>query len=378
MQPPTPITASSSPDDEYQDTPIVELWNSAYEKLRKENKQLIREYEAKLQESATAALDPVPDTKVDREKWMSLILRQKTEQIQKDAWKFMFLGSEVRPAETAESVLRVIKMVNDSITTAVVPSPYASLAWAGVSALLSVCNILCISIFAGVTKRLPQLCLKHGNQAASLAKELKYVSSLIIQGRMRENLYQRRYEGQNKADEPFPEAHSKYKATLEHLYQEILRFQIHCYCYYTQGKVSRIFSDVSGEHDWDGLAEDIRRQEAQMAAIDRIWRDQRYDDECDASERRYRGTILNLKTIGADISDLRDAVEDANRNRDQKELLDWLCDIDPSDMYNAARKKHKAGTSQWLIEKNAQFTSWVHGPSSFLWLHGKGKFKFLI
>lgn len=195
---------------------------------------------------------------------------------------------------------------------------------------------------------------------------------------MRENLYQRRYEGQNKVDEPFPEAHSIYKATLEHLYQAILRFQIHCYCYYSQGTVSRIFGDFSGKHDWGGLAEDICRQEAQMAAMDKIWRDQLYVDECAASKRRYQRTILNLKTIGADISDLRDAVEKANMDRYHKELLDWLCDIDPSDMYNAARKKHKAGTSQWLIEKNAQFTSWVQSPSSFLWLHGKGKFIFLI
>ncbi|KAM0265400.1 hypothetical protein ACHAQJ_000242 [Trichoderma viride] len=135
VQPPTSGTASLSPDDEYQNTPIVELWNSAYEKLRKESKQLIDEYETKLQESASAAMDPVLDTKGDREKWMSLILRQKMEQIQKDAWKFMFLGSEVRPAETAESILRVIKMVNDSITTTVVPNPYASLGWAGISVL---------------------------------------------------------------------------------------------------------------------------------------------------------------------------------------------------------------------------------------------------
>ncbi|UKZ69020.1 uncharacterized protein TrAtP1_010036 [Trichoderma atroviride] len=137
-QTPTSSTTALSPDDEYQDMPIAELWNSAYEKLRKENKQLIDEYETKLQESASAASDPIPNTKGDREKWMSLVLRQKMEQIQKDAWKFMFLGSEVRPAETVECVLRVIKMVNDSITATVVPSPYASLAWAGINVLLYV------------------------------------------------------------------------------------------------------------------------------------------------------------------------------------------------------------------------------------------------
>lgn len=153
-QPPPSDTASLSPHDEYQHTPIAELWNSAYEKLRKENKRLIDEYETKLKESAAVAMDHVPDTKENRQKWMSQILRQKMEQIQKDAWKFMFLGSEIRPAETVESVLRVIKMVNDSITTTVVSNPCASLAWAGISVLLSVRKILCISIFTRVTKQL--------------------------------------------------------------------------------------------------------------------------------------------------------------------------------------------------------------------------------
>ncbi|KAJ4859640.1 ankyrin repeats (3 copies) domain-containing protein [Trichoderma breve] len=351
-QPSTSDTSSLSPDDEYQNTPIVELWNSAYEKLRKENKQLIDEYETKLQNSSDAALDPVPDTKEDRQNWMGRLLHQKMEQVQKDAWKFMFLGSEIRPAETVESVLRVIKMANDSITATVVPNPYASLACVGISVLLSIC-------------------LTPSNQAVSLANEFKYVLSLIIQGRMREDLYQRRYEGQNKVDEPFLEAHSKYKSALENLYQQILRFQIHCYCYYTQSKASRLVSDFSQKNDWNGLVEDIRRQETQMAAIDKIWRDQRYDDESAASERRYQGTILNMKTIGANISSLREAVENANRDRNQQELLDWLCDIDPSDMYNAARKRHKAGTSEWLIKENAEFASWVQSPSSFLWLHGK-------
>lgn len=155
MQPPTSGTASLSPDDEYQNTPITDLWNSAYEKLRKENSQLIDEYETRLQDSATAALDPAPYEKGDRAKWMGSLLRQKMEQIQKDAWKFMFLGSEIRPAETTESILRVIKMVNDSIATTIVPSPYASLAWAGINLLLSVSIILCmpsISTSIGVTK----------------------------------------------------------------------------------------------------------------------------------------------------------------------------------------------------------------------------------
>lgn len=101
--------------------------------------------------------------------------------------------------------------------------------------------------------------------------------------------------------------------------------------------------------------EEIRQQEARIAAVDKLWRDRKYDEECISAENRYQGTILNLKTIGADICEFRMAVEDANRDRNHQELLHWLCDIDPSTMYNAARNKHKHGTNEWLIKGNEKF-----------------------
>lgn len=45
-------------------------------------------------------------------------------------------------------------------------------------------------------------------------------------------------------------------------------------------------------------------------------------------------------------------------------------------MYNAACKRHEAGTSEWLIE-NEDFESWMKNPRSLLWLHGKGVLKYL-
>lgn len=189
---------------------------------------------------------------------------------------------------------------------------------------------------------------------------------------MREDLYRRRYEAGDSASQPFLKSHTRYKATLEQLYRQILKFQADCYCYYAQDKVSRVISDFAKKYDWDGLVEEIRQQEAQMAAVDKHWRDQQYDEECAAAENRYQGTILSLKAIGVDVAKLRRA----NSDRDQQEFLHWLCNIDPSNLYNAARGKHKGGTSEWLIKENQTFKSWIHNPCSLLWLHGKGAFSF--
>ncbi|UKZ56521.1 hypothetical protein TrVGV298_010358 [Trichoderma virens] len=228
------------------------------------------------------------------------------EEVQKNIWKISFRSSEIQPVEVVQPVLGVVKLANDFIVTALASNPYASLAWVGVSALLS-------------------LFLNPMDQATSLAKGLEYISALIAK----------------------------------------------CYCYYTNNKAIRLGHDLTGRYDWSGMIEKIRQQESQMAAINQAWSDTQYDEECAAAQERHKEAMHSLVTVGADISGLRKAVEEANAKQDHQNFYRWLCDVDPSDMYNAARKRHEAGTSEWFME-NEKFESWMNNPRSLLWLHGKG------
>ncbi|KAK4060549.1 uncharacterized protein Triagg1_10674 [Trichoderma aggressivum f. europaeum] len=338
-------------DNEYQNIPIGELWNLAYEKLQQEDSALIEEYEARLRGSVTAALGSTLAAEENKGRWMNVMLRCKMEEVQKNIWKFSFRSSEVQPAEVVQPILGVVKLANDFLTTALASNPYASLAWAGVSALLS-------------------LFLNPMDQAASLAKGLEYISLLIVQGRMREDLYRRRYETRQSDDQPSTVPHVLYKSSLERLYRQVLKFQATCYCYYANDGATRLARDLIGRYNWVGLMEQIQRQESQMGAIDQAWSDQQYNEECAAAEKRHKETIHSLMTAGADISSLRRAVEEANAKQDHRDFYRWLCDVDPSDMYNAARNRHEAGTSEWFIEGEA-FESWMNNPRSLLWLHGK-------
>ncbi|KAL6797086.1 ankyrin repeat-containing domain protein [Trichoderma sp. SZMC 28012] len=347
----SPNTATLGDDDEYQNTPIGELWNLAYKKLQQEDGALIEEYEAKLRGSVTAALGSALAAEENKGRWMNIMLRCKMEEVQKNIWKFSFRSSEIQPTEVVQPILGVVKLANDFLTTALASNPYASLAWAGVSALLS-------------------LFLNPMDQAASLAKGLENISLLIVQGRMREDLYYRRYETRQSDDQSSAVSHVLYKGSLEKLYRQILKFQATCYCYYANDGATRLARDLIGRYNWVGLMEQIQRQERQMGAIDRAWSDQQYNEECAAAEKRHKETIHSLMTAGADISSLRRAVEEANAKQDHRDFYRWLCDVDPSDMYNAARNRHEAGTSEWFIEGQA-FESWMNNPRSLLWLHGK-------
>ncbi|QYT04241.1 Ankyrin repeat protein [Trichoderma simmonsii] len=347
----SPNTATLGDDDEYQNTPIGELWNLAYKKLQQEDGALIEEYEARLRGSVTAALGSTLAAEENKGRWMNIMLRCKMEQVQKNIWKFSFRSSEIQPAEVVQPILGVVKLANDFLTTALASNPYASLAWAGVSALLS-------------------LFLNPMDQAASLAKGLEYISLLIVQGRMREDLYYRRYETRQSDDQSSSVSHVLYKGSLEKLYRQILKFQATCYCYYANDGAIRLARDLVRRYNWVGLMEQIQRQERQMGAIDQAWSDQQYNEECAAAEKRHKETIHSLMTAGADISSLRRAVEEANAKQDHRDFYRWLCDVDPSDMYNAARNRHEAGTSEWFTEGEA-FESWMNNPRSLLWLHGK-------
>lgn len=95
------------------------------------------------------------------------------------------------------------------------------------------------------------------DQAASLAKGLEYISSLIVQGRMREDLYHRCYVIRHNDLQSSSVSYVLYKSTLERLYRQILKFQATCYCYYAHNRTVRLGHDLTGRYEWGGLIEKI-------------------------------------------------------------------------------------------------------------------------
>jgi hypothetical protein len=222
------------------------------------------------------------------------------------------------------------------------------------------------------------LLLNPSKQVASLASGLDHISGLIAQSRMWEELYARRYESEAGGGEGSRKAsfavvsHVEYKNALGALYKEILRFQVSSYCYYAHNSTSRLGRDVVKWDDWDTLLEDVRQRERVFKHVCDVWRDMKYDEECAAADERHRESMRRWDAIGDDVTGLRRAVEDAQRDRKRAKLLNWLCDIDPSAMYNAARDKHEEGTGDWLIKDSRRFWDWEFKSGTFLWLHGKG------
>ncbi|KAL7809038.1 ankyrin repeat-containing domain protein [Trichoderma gracile] len=344
---------SKTSDIDHTNVPIRDLWNLAYENLRKEDGRLIDDYEAKIRKNLSADVGCTIGSNLSRRDWMEKILQEKMKEVNNNAWRIRFGSSETQFKDMANNVLGVVNWANEYITDALRPNPYASMAWAGVSLLLP-------------------LFLNASKQAASQAKGLQDISSLIAQSRLREDLYYRRTEAKARVphQEP-PLSHQLYKDSLEVLYREILRFQAKSYYHYASSGPLRLGQDMVKWEDWDKLLDRVIDSERKFAAVEALWRDLKYDEECSATERRYQESLRQWNEMRTDLSSLHRAVEHARTDNARRKLLTWLCDVDPSEMYNAARDKHAADTGEWLTGKSEEFKAWESSPSSFLWLHGK-------
>lgn len=250
-----------------------------------------------------------------------------------------------------EPVLGVINRANTFITTALSANPPASIAWAGVSLLLP--------FFQNPSK-----------QGTSLSKDIEHISSLIAQSILWEELYFRCYKSSVSHRESSPPSHIMYKNTLEKLYLQILKFLATSYCYYAENPFSRLGRDIKW-NDWDSLLKETKDKEDAFNAIHASWRDKKYDEECEATEVRHQEAIQHWQAIGKDVSGLREAVREAQEEKKRDGLLSWLCEVDPSEIYNTCRDKHQDVTSDWLVRGSKEFINWKESPSSLLWLHGK-------
>ncbi|KAL6695652.1 ankyrin repeat-containing domain protein [Trichoderma pleuroticola] len=321
--------------------PIKELWSLAYERLKMEDSMLVEDYESKLQGNMSAGLILPLGVKENVREQMDIILRKKMDEVTQNAWKLKFGGAEIQMRDLLPPVLAIISHANDYITTSLNT------------------NILLLPLF-----------LRPSTQAASLLKGLENITSLIVQSRMREELYYRRYKSCDSISGS-EMVHDDYKRTLEAQYREILRFQMTSYCYYANNGAFRLGLDIVKWNDWDTLMDKVHEKNQVFTQVSEIWRDMQYDEECATAESRHHEIMKNWGTTNISISSLQKVIQDANAQDSRQDLLRWLSDADPTAFYNANRDMHENGTGEWLLQESPEFRAWKHNSSSFLWIHGK-------
>ncbi|CZR42829.1 uncharacterized protein FPRO_10132 [Fusarium proliferatum ET1] len=328
---------------------IRHLWAVAYKNLRDEEDSPVQTFEDQIRRNLPDIADRM-SSDANTKDWMSKVVQNQMDHVKRDTLKIRFRNFEVEAQDVVKSVLAVVDWSKDYVSKALSSNPTASIAWGGVTLLLP-------------------LFLNPIEQASSLAKGLEHIASIIVWGSMWEDLYVRRYE--SAISDALPESHAEYRRALEMLYQEILRFQIVCYGYYSHRSVSRLALDSVKHHGWDELLGNIKYRETEFDKVSQGWRDKMYNEEWEKAEARHQQAMSQWRTIGTDVSELKKTIEEVQKDGNREKMLNWLCAVDTSAQYRAAREKYSIGTCNWLIRESIDFKTWERCPNSVLWLSGK-------
>ncbi|KAF5690614.1 ankyrin repeat [Fusarium denticulatum] len=330
---------------------IRQLWAVAYKSLRDEEDSPVQAFEEQIRRNMPDIADRM-SSDANTKDWMSKVVQTQMDQVQRDTVKLRFGNFGMEAQEVVKSALAVVNWSKDYVSKALSSNPTASIAWGGVTLLLPVGQYLNIV-----------------QQASSLAKGLEHIASIIVRSSMWENLYVRRYE--SATSDTLPESHAEYRRALEVLYQEILRFQVVCYGYYSHKTVSRFALDSVKHHGWDELLEKIKYRETEFDKVSQGWRDKMYNEEWEKAEARHQQAMSQWRTIGTDVSELKKTIKETQKDRSREKMLNWLCTVDTSVQYRAGREKYSSGTCNWLVKESNDFKTWEQDPKSFLWLNGK-------
>lgn len=206
-----------------------------------------------------------------------------------------------------------------------------------------------------------------------MATGLKTISNLIVQSSMREELYAHRYEsGRSDINQKtFWNTHVQYRKKLRELYSLILKFEARCVCYYYSGTYSRLLSDFVKWNDWDTSIKDIEDQNTEFVEAYDLMKRAMTQEEYDALYANHIEANKITKSIGNDVSDLKKAIELAQKDESRKELLEWLTSTNPSTNSNSLVEKRGITSANWFLEDEITL-GWEKESDSLLWLNGKG------
>jgi N-terminal domain of NWD NACHT-NTPase len=134
--PPSPPSSSIRPSAELtvSGTPSTndgaDLWEQSYEIFRKQEPDLIEDYNKHLLGNVAAGAD------LSSRQSVETVLKKLLEHREKKQWQVHFLSHDIKIRTQVEGLAKFFKWSDPFVKDAVSTQPYAALAWSGVSLLL--------------------------------------------------------------------------------------------------------------------------------------------------------------------------------------------------------------------------------------------------
>jgi hypothetical protein len=120
------VSGTTSTDDG------VDLWEQAYEIFRKQEPDLINEYNKHLLGDTAVSAD------LSSRDFVEIAVKKLLEDREKKQWKITFRGRDIKIRTQVERLSKFLRWSDPIVKDAVSAQPYAALAWSAVSLLLPV------------------------------------------------------------------------------------------------------------------------------------------------------------------------------------------------------------------------------------------------
>ena len=115
-----------------------DLWDEAYEALRRTNSKLLEQYEETIMRENQEIAHLAPVGSLARQEQLSAVITRRLDSIERDQKSFIVAGKRVVLQEQLDKFVRIVMFARYFVSQAVSAEPHAALAWAGVCVLLPV------------------------------------------------------------------------------------------------------------------------------------------------------------------------------------------------------------------------------------------------
>ncbi|KAL7903031.1 hypothetical protein HDV64DRAFT_284841 [Trichoderma sp. TUCIM 5745] len=313
----------------------LDPWTRAYEIFQEGGSELVTDYKkhlASLEEDTTFSADLSSSTSVEA------IVRRLLENREKTQWQVPLLGKNIKIREQVEKLAKFALWSDEIVKSALSAQPYAALAWSGVSMLLPL--------------------LTSGNkQNEAMLKGFNSISDLQVYWRISEKTYLESSHGQSYQDLVEP---------LTKLYIHMIEYQARVICHLSSAQLSRAWQDITGENNWDRLANEVDELSKICSGYIPSLREQELRQHRD----RQLQEIKNSRDI---LNEIRRILEESGKqsqrlyeDQTKKNLLQNLAsDYESYKNFNTERV---AGTCEWFFNDD-RFCKWRDSStSSLLWV----------
>ena len=331
---------------------IEDLWDIAYENLRKSDERLVLEFEKSLiKESGpkSTTTSNFHDAKgLKREIQMAELVRERLKAIDNSKWTLKIGRKTVVVQEQMDRLVKVVAFAKDFVGSIVASNPHGAIAWAGVCILLPVCLTRALEIVILINR---QLLINPTEETQSNIDGLEYIATLIFCYTVQERIYLQQVSPTSLSADVL-ELRSAYRAKLLKIYTLILEYEARSIVHLTRSRIQRATLDTFKVNDWKSLLSKIKDSDLTCSRLSHALE----------SERLLYGFGMQYRQI----QDKLDQVHARYEKEDRKyhEIFrttdyQWLKNQNPIKV---------SGTCQWFLN-HSKYQHWLGQPnSSLLWV----------